>query len=282
MSITCFGACSQRRSGKDSVADYLIPKLVSKVPRPVHGGITYEDGVWGRASFATPVKKIFCKTFNKDLEFIEEWKTKDEIPPGMLMPVRQALTFIGDGFRKIQADIWIETAFRPENDPYYKIFTDVRYSNEARKIKQEGGLNILLYRENGVNWDDNGSEREILPYVLWCAQVGKEGKISDWNEFREKKFLEIFPFKTDRVGDVWKTRYDFIQSQPTGSFNYVNGTADLRSSNVVKSEAIETFFDNLSQFDLFIRAADGVHNLHHKVDKIVLPYIAQISPEILV
>ena len=106
------GFAGQMQNGKDTAADYLFEKIKHK---------------WGdveRASFADNVKRIFCETFNVDRSFVEEWKTKSEIPEGFDSPVRQGLQQIGDGFRKIQGKIWIELAFRDRANP--AIFSDVR------------------------------------------------------------------------------------------------------------------------------------------------------------
>ncbi len=257
--LRVIGVAGQKQQGKDQLSDYLAPKLTRRIPVPCHGGNTFEDAPWGRGSFASAVKRIFCDTFQKDLAFVEAWKTKDEVPPGMAMPVRQALTFIGDGFRKIQPDIWIETAFRPENDPYSKIISDVRYVNEARKIRSEGGMNILLYRPGFVNWDLNGSEREILPYVMWCAATGREGRIADFSEFQEQETW--FDHKPDFNSGAFDPVKTFWNSLPDEMIEI--------SDRGVKQE----FFDNLSQFDLFIRCESGVQFIHAKVDELIIPYI---------
>jgi len=147
------GFAGQMQNGKDTAADYLFEKIKHK---------------WGdveRASFADNVKRIFCETFNVDRSFVEEWKTKSEIPEGFDSPVRQGLQQIGDGFRKIQGKIWIELAFRDRANP--AIFSDVRYINELKKIKEVGGTTVLVWRPGHENNDPNGSEAQIKPLVDW-------------------------------------------------------------------------------------------------------------------
>lgn len=155
------GFAGQLSSGKDTAADYLADKL----------GLP-----WKRIGFAHAVKKVFMDTFDVSWDFIEEWKRKDEIPPGFNTTVRKGLQYIGDGFRQIRQDIWIETAFR-KDEP--KILSDVRYLNEARAIRKHGGLTVLVWRKGYVNNDLNPSEAQIKPSVLWCANHGFEGKIPD-------------------------------------------------------------------------------------------------------
>lgn len=151
------GVASQAQHGKDTLADHLCVKLNEK-----------NENNWTRTAFASNVKKVYCDTFNVDLDFIEEWKVKPEVPPGFDMPTRQALQFIGDGFRKIRSSIWLDLAFR---DSVPKIISDVRYVNEFTRVKQEGGLNVLIGRPDKLNDDPNGSEAQIRPYVEWCLNA---------------------------------------------------------------------------------------------------------------
>lgn len=160
------GIAGQLRNGKDEVANYLATRLPN----------------FERAAFAANVKRIFCETFNVDLAFVEEWKTKPEIPPGFDMNVRQGLQFIGDGFRKIQGNIWIELAFRQDRNI---ILSDVRYVNELRKIRDVGGINILVYRPGFLNDDPNGSEAQIRPFATTLEGIGKEGVV------RPESYVEV-------------------------------------------------------------------------------------------
>lgn len=155
MGIIAFSG--QAGSGKDTAANYLAGKL----PK------------WKRSAFALAVKKVYCDAFGVDLDFIENWKRIDEPPPGMLMPVRKSLQFIGDGFRQMRDDIWIDLALREDN----LIISDGRYFNEAKTVKAKGGTNILVYRPGYLNDDPNPSESQIRPVVEWCLSTRQNGEI---------------------------------------------------------------------------------------------------------
>jgi hypothetical protein len=159
---------AQAQMGKDTVADRLCLKLNERNP----------DSSWKRAAFASNVKKVFCDTFGVDMAFVEEWKVKDEIPPGFEMTVRQALQFIGDGFRKIRPTIWLDLTFR---DTTAKVISDGRYVNEFSRVHEEEGLNILIGRPDKLNNDPNGSEAQIKPFVEWALN----------NLPPEKKFINL-------------------------------------------------------------------------------------------
>ncbi len=157
---------AQLGSGKDTVADYLAKRLNEK--------IWYAEDRWHRIGFAHAVKKVFMDTFRVSWSFIEEWKRKDEPPPGFDMSVRKSLQFIGDGFRQIKSNIWIETAFRDDRN---LIISDGRYINEAKAIKEHGGLVVIVHRPGYENNDPNPSESQIKPIVDWCVQNAQEGPL---------------------------------------------------------------------------------------------------------
>jgi hypothetical protein len=149
----------QLGNGKDEVANHLVSKLGSP---------------WFRLGFADAVKHVFMESFGVTWDWIEEWKRKDEVPPSFDLTVRKGLQHIGDGFRKIQADVWIRKAMKD-----HAIISDGRYLNEAKMIKEQGGFNILLWRPGFENNDPNPSESQIRPFVDYFAKNYKEGPISD-------------------------------------------------------------------------------------------------------
>ncbi len=173
------GVAGQAQFGKDTLADKLQESLNQ-----------FEGCNWQRAAFAANVKKVFMDTFAVDEAFIEKWKVIPEAPPGFDMPVRQALQFIGDGFRKIMGTIWLDLVFRNKAAPV--IVSDVRYINEFLRVKEEGGCNILVGRPDRLNDDQNGSEAQIRPFVQWCMNnlspdmVVHDLRGLDWDNLRRR------------------------------------------------------------------------------------------------
>jgi hypothetical protein len=161
------GLFAQLANGKDEVANHLAQIL---------NDFGTDQQKWKRLGFADAVKHVFMQSFNVTWEWIEEWKRKSEIPPGFDLTVRQGLQHIGDGFRKIQSDVWIRTALRNGD---HSIISDGRYINEAKMIKDQGGFNVLLWRPGFENNDPNPSESQIRPYVDFAAIHYKEGPLSD-------------------------------------------------------------------------------------------------------
>lgn len=186
------GVAGQLRNGKDVISDYIAKKLEFK-----------------RAAFASNVKRIFCETFDVDMEFVEKWKTISENPPGFEMPVRQALQFIGDGFRKIKKDIWVDLIFR--NDSQQIVISDVRYINELIQIKNNNGTNILVYRSGYLNEDPNESESQIKEFVEYYLSKKIEGKVHE----NDKKFglIDYFIINDGTLDDLYKKIDKLILSQ---------------------------------------------------------------------
>jgi hypothetical protein len=202
MKSKIIGVGGQLGSGKDELSDYLQDRLNLLAGPPK----------WTRGAFALGVKRVFCDNFDKTLEFVEEWKRKDEIPPGMDMPVRKCLQWIGDGFRQIRSTIWMDLALR---GPAPKIISDVRYINELDRIHLDGGFNVLIWRLGNENNDPHPSEAELAAIIRWYRDTGYEGRVlPSWQEnappmprganrvhyfIRNEEGLQEYRVKTDRL-----------------------------------------------------------------------------------
>ena len=152
------GIAGQHQNGKNTVADYLRFKLNQERP----------EVNWRRGSFAKAVKDIFGYAFQKSSDYIEKWKVVSEAPPDLDKPVRQALQFIGDGFRTIRSSVWIDIAMQ---QPDHKVFEDVRYPNELNAIHMRGGYNILVVRPDRINNDVNGSESKMRLFADYAMDI---------------------------------------------------------------------------------------------------------------
>lgn len=175
----------QLANGKDLIADMVQEILNSEITWDV------SKRSWHRTAFAGAVKDIYCNAFNVGREFIEKYKRQSEPPPGFLQTVRKSLQFIGDGFRQIQGDVWINIAFR---DPRNIILSDGRYINEARAAKKLGGVSILVWRPGFENDDPNLSEAQILPIVKWCLDTNQNGPITLDTEIEPVEGVENYDF----------------------------------------------------------------------------------------
>lgn len=176
-------AAGQMRSGKNVTGEYLCAKR-GFVP----------------ASFARPVKEIYCTAFSVDMDFVEKWKVINEPPPGFEKTVRQSLQFIGDGFRSINPNVWVDYAFN--NNPEKSCYMDGRYLNELSRVRIEGGANILLWRPNHENDDLNQSEAQVRPLVDWYAERRVEGHVGMMDRSMAPKGCELVDFFLINDGDI--------------------------------------------------------------------------------
>jgi len=175
------GVAGQLRQGKDVAADHIAREL----------GL-------GRGAFAGSVKQAFCEYFGVDMEFVERWKVIHDPPPGFKINVRKALQFIGDGFRGIKEEVWIETFFR--KSPKGVVISDVRYRNELAAVRQRGGFNMLMFRPGFLNDDPNGSESQIRRFVDRFLEDGKEGRVEAEGDFG---LVDFFIVNDGTIDDLY-------------------------------------------------------------------------------
>ena len=146
------GIAGQLGNGKDVLGEHLKKSLEEKF-----------GDEWFHRSWAEGLKKVYYDAFNVTPEFSEEWKRKPEVPPGFQKTVREALQQIGDGFRQIKSDVWIEWTLNKSPNKTY--ITDCRYVNELKRIREKGGINILVIRPGYINDIEHPSESVLKPIV---------------------------------------------------------------------------------------------------------------------
>lgn len=186
----------QLMSGKDVSADYICDSL--------NENLSFENK-WKRTCFAKNVKDIYKKAFGVDDDFIEKWKRNEQNPPNMNINVRKALQFIGDGFRSIKENVWIEST-----DLNKTIISDGRYINEAYEIKRLGGISILLCRPDYINNDPNPSESQLCPIVDYFLNNYVDRRINKEDLRKAPKGAEYYDFfiVNDRGLDNLYTKLD--------------------------------------------------------------------------
>lgn len=204
-------AAAQLANGKDEFCNHLAKVLND------------ERILWHRTAFADAVKNTFCQAFGVDREFIETWKRVPEAPAGFLMPIRQCLQFIGDGYRKIRDEIWIDIALRSDKN---LIISDSRYYNEAKAVCEKNGLVFLMYRPGFMNDDPNPSEAQIKPLVQFCLNNLQEGPIN---------FADLKSLHGDACPDMLKYYHYWLLNDGTLS--------DLKHKTATKiAPFVEEFF----------------------------------------
>ena len=173
----CVGLCGQKQVGKDTIAKTLIPALSKNLNKD-----------FTHVAFADAVKNTLCMFYYLNEEtnepirvsrqFIEDNKENTKyFPKGWKGNVRWALCNIGDRFREINPEIWIDIALL--NNKKDKVITDVRYPNEVIKIHNNTkGLVVKIIRPEFEKSNGHRSETSMLELDKYLPQ-NYEGPLLD-------------------------------------------------------------------------------------------------------
>ncbi len=169
------GISGQKGVGKDTLARYLQKNCYCQ-----------------KFAFADVIKEIAKNYFNvphydlraspeKKDTILTDWLWQ-EIPNSRktgAMTVRELLQYIGtDLFRNnMHEDFWVKaTMFKVKKSKVdVKIITDVRFPNEAKEIRDRGGIVVRLYRDTGKT-DSHPSEQSFTKEDEHLLNVYKNHK----------------------------------------------------------------------------------------------------------
>lgn len=135
-------------------------------------------------AFSDKLKTVVADLVGLTVEQINEYKNTNEIFPfkykGEDITYRKALQLIGtELFRDNFPGIWINAMFLDYNPTKSWLITDVRFRDEADKIKELGGIVINIDRpsENIENKSDKDhsseSQLEDFPFDYTVPNTGK-------------------------------------------------------------------------------------------------------------
>ena len=157
------GITGQKFSGKSTVAKMLSEMLFG----------------YKIVSFADKLKDITCVLSGCTREQLEDYEFKEHaMLPDYLVPYcgdvvnpsyRTFLQHFGsEVMRGINDNIWIDCTLKDCND--MTIISDVRFPNEAKAIREQGGIIICVEREGLESNDTHSSEtamKQIVPdYII--------------------------------------------------------------------------------------------------------------------
>jgi len=160
------GLMGKARSGKDTVADYLV------------NNYSFE-----KVAFADPVKDFVEKHFHIPKEELYGKKTHLS---------RRVLQGIGDGCREeFGKNIWIEKLTENTKEKGDLVISDVRYANEAAYIKKNGGVLIRIIRDSGQPIEYNAGH---------VSEIEQEKVIPDFSIHNDRD-IPALSIKVDRIFD---------------------------------------------------------------------------------
>ena len=153
------GITGQKFSGKSTVAAMLANEF--------YRASGYET-IWNIDSFARPLKEIVCALSGCTIEQLEDYDFKEkEVVPEHLWAFcanekhnyRSLLQGMGDYLRSKNPNIFIDSIL--VGDTSNLIISDCRFPNEAKAIKECGGIIIKVVRDGVTTGDTHQSETQI-------------------------------------------------------------------------------------------------------------------------
>lgn len=147
------GIVGSKNSGKSEAAKYIANS--SK-------GYTVK-------SIATPIKQILSIIGIPNKNLFGTNEDKNELLPTFNTTARKLLQYTGTEFGRdsLHKDVWIDILIKNLDPNTSYVIDDVRFINEAEKIKELGGILIGLSRP-WMSWEDQGVDNhtsEICAYA---------------------------------------------------------------------------------------------------------------------
>jgi hypothetical protein len=127
------GISGKRGAGKSLLSEYL-------------SGFGYES-----ISLASPIKYICRRDFSLTPEqtdgVFKESPTHYKKADGTFWTPREIMIHVGQSYRFVNPDFWIDRLYRSLDTSENYSIPDVRFKNEADRIKGEGGFLVRLERD---------------------------------------------------------------------------------------------------------------------------------------
>ena len=174
--VTIIGLTGRKRSGKDTVGKYMV------------------DRGYIRLAFADALKNACREIFGFTDEQLNGDELKETVDKYWEHTPREILQTVGtELFRNnlpkfcnnINNDIWIRVVGKKINDLILQgqtkiVITDVRFENEYRFIKQQGGKIFKIIRPDNIRHNNSQHESEKLIDNMGCNKlIVNNGTIAD-------------------------------------------------------------------------------------------------------
>jgi len=182
------------RSGKDTLADFLIESLSNRNKDAIK--IAYADNLkkklmvefnlsWEQVygNLKEEVDKRFRKKLNKkdNYEDGKVWEEKD-----LYWTPREIMQFIGtDCYREVDDNFWVNSLFKnlEEVSNYYDyiIIPDCRFKSEIEPVVRDGGHHIHIYRKelDEITNPSHSSENLIVDNDTVDFFINNDGTLDD-------------------------------------------------------------------------------------------------------
>lgn len=170
--MTIIGLSGFARSGKDTIADYLVKRHK-----------------FTRVAFADPMREALIR--------LDPWIQMDGMPR---VPLSQALrvydwedlkhhsedirpllqrmgTEVGRGM--FGQDFWVDYAIGQSWQYERVVFSDVRFLNEVEAVHKNWGVNWRVNRPGVGPANEHVSEKQLIDYKQWDEVIDNDGSLTE-------------------------------------------------------------------------------------------------------
>jgi hypothetical protein len=186
----------KKQSGKDTFADMLL-KLFKE-----------QNIICCKDSFAEGLKQALMKLFPQVKRF-HLYGTDDEkmmeieglkIPGRPYCCGRWLMQYFGtDVCRNIYSGIWANQLCERamQQNGKVTITSDVRFRNEVKAIKENGGIIIKIERDSDVT-DSHQSENDLKDYKDWDISIDNNSTLEELSVKAKKTFVNLLRTYNER------------------------------------------------------------------------------------
>lgn len=168
------GLVGRARSGKDTVALHLIDKHG-------HTRVAFADRMRDAVEALNPVIRIdadgliYTCTLAQGLKMYG-WEGLKTYSPDIRGYLQRMGTEVGRYM--FGEEFWVEQALRVSEAYERVVFSDVRYPNEAERIRKEGGILWRIERD-GIETSDEHTSESLIETIKVDHVVKNSGSIED-------------------------------------------------------------------------------------------------------
>lgn len=159
------GVAGKAASGKDTVAAILKEKYGFK-----------------RLAFADELKRVARHLLGLTDEDVTDHEAKERVNPRWGKSPRQLLQGMGEGIRRyVHEDVWVNFVLQDVELYPNIVISDLRYPNEAKAIKAQGGFLIRVNRpgKGSKTGADHVSETALDSFkgAFWDHEIDNSGTL---------------------------------------------------------------------------------------------------------
>lgn len=195
--IKIIGVSGKIGVGKDEVCK-IIQKVTGKESPSLPNNIALKlkedfdifDSEWRIKKFASTLKKIVslltgCSEYDledqdfKNRELPEEWRVYNELGYPSIYTYRSALQIIGTNLFRDQfhENTWVNALLSNIQDHEKVLISDCRFENEAKAIKNKGGIVVRVERPSIASTSTHPSETALDNYTEFDYKIVNDGSI---------------------------------------------------------------------------------------------------------